>query len=217
MGNNFVKFDSRRWVSKMLLLLPNWLFTRNYRIHVNPAVLTTRHNLEDWIIDWDSELDLSSSDTPEDIPEPSPAPKTLQKNRRRSSCHILMKSQQKLETEIRLLREELTKLVSSKDEKEQDFVEENTSAVIPCPPPLPTNLYSDIEEPLPKMGGDVLNDITNVKLRKTQKNMRKKHQASVKSPDVRYDLYAILKRRYSAIHSPQHRSFLSDNLNDSWE
>lgn len=162
--------------------------------------------MEDSISDWDSELELSSDS---EAPEPP-----IQRNRRRSSCCNLMKSNQKLEMEIRLLREELTRLVSNK-EKEQENIEEKES-VIPCPPPLPTNLYDDIKVPLRNMG-DVLKDITNVKLRKTQKNMRKKQAGtSLKSPDVRHDLYAILKRRYAAIHSPMQRSHISD-MNDSWE
>lgn len=82
------------------------------------------------------------------------------------------------------------------------FIENKSLFNIPVPPPLPDN-PPVVSDKTVQNFGDILKDIANVKLRKTETNeMKKRKKSKMSSPDIRHDLHAILVKRYSAMHSP---------------
>lgn len=116
----------------------------------------------------------------------------------------------------------MTCLVNSKEKNEKfTGVNEPSKEVTkesfqpPPAPPLPENLTlfsaeNRIQSNVKLKENTVLRDITNVKLKpisSTPNNLKK----IPKSPEIRNELYEILKRRYVAMHSPGPTNCNEDN------
>lgn len=96
---------SRQKLSKMLMVLPNWLFGASCRLVVNPAVLDVRQELT--CDQWDPEFVLSSDE------EKTPSGGN-DRRRRKSVYHEVLESNRMLKDEVRMLREEVAKIMGAK-------------------------------------------------------------------------------------------------------
>lgn len=227
MGNSPAKnFTSRQKMGKFLNKLPNWLFEPTPRIIINEAVLRIKDEVDDLEDDeyWDSSLeDSANSEIQESIrfktnnrriSERRQSVKVGHSHLIKNCCHNALDNEkiEALQTELRLLREQISQLTHPKIvEIPRPISQEVSSTVktplksndIPLPPPFPPTLIStDVNiDDTPISKNNVLKDISNVKLRPiTSTPIRIK--SIQKPPDIRNELYDILKRRYAAMHSP---------------
>lgn len=238
---------SRPNVIKLLNKLPTWIFPQTPRIIINPMIVQTNsqfqaencfnmsdsNNETDSECDEDSACDLSFNTSYfENSNESIDMNEKKRKKCRRMSNQWLVAASKKyteLEEQIRLLREELGRLLLQIDgnQKEDTNVNENTDSVqcsaIPTPPPLPQqNIFEKLQSVKNEIKPSfILTDITNIRLKpidwstpKRESTIYLEKMKNVKQRDVRLHLLEMLKKRYSVMHSPmkKHASDLSASL-----
>lgn len=208
MSSSVKRKCSRQKLGKYLRILPDWIFGKSPRIIINEAVLRIPQ-VDELRINVKKHVSVDNT--------------FVGKNERNDSAKLINDSNDKIyfiqkatesitavETELKLLREQINIWLNMRRTDSINFSEINPTTrndfeeikSIPEPPPLPTHVY-DVES---FKNGNVkmaklLRDISCVKLKPITKN-KNNNNGVPKECDIRNDLYAILKSRYSAMHSP---------------